>query len=85
MSCGLLFSGGGVDRFGRGYNPAMTDSWIAVEVGAETRRGLEALAAARGVSLEALAGAALEAYLARESEEKRYPGRSPVGGIITPV
>ncbi|MGB0122600.1 MAG: ribbon-helix-helix domain-containing protein [Silvibacterium sp.] len=53
----------------------------------ETQNRVRRIAAARHQSPDSILRTAIEQYLEREEHpaEKRYPQRSPVGGIITPV
>jgi predicted transcriptional regulator len=58
-----------------------------IHLDSDLKERIERLAAARGQSPETILHEALTQYLDRSENpgEKKYPGRHPVGGIITPV
>lgn len=60
---------------------------ITLHLAPETEARLDRLAESRHRSQDEIARTAIEQYLEREenSQEKHYPRRTPVGGIITPV
>lgn len=60
---------------------------MTVELDQETAGRVENLAAQRHQSSDALIREALIQYLEREENpsQRKYPQRTPVGGIITPV
>lgn len=60
---------------------------MTFELDQETAGRVERLAAQRHQSPDSLIREALIEYLEREENpsQKKYPQRSPVGGIITPV